>query len=169
MELVSTASKKLAREFPVAKKATLDTSKIPPNCLNLIQQIVSNYPDFVFYTGRKFAYRPNRKKTIILGPPQPYFALQTLHELAHALCGHKDVSTGVLRLKVEREAWERARTLFSKYQNLCPDSWNEDFIEVSLDTYRDWLHSLARCPDCGLTRFQGDDGVFHCPYCENFR
>ena len=157
----------------MAKNATLDRAQIPSNCLPLIEQLIQDYPDFCFRTGKKFAFRfafgaKNAKPTVFLGPPQPYFALQTLHELAHGLCGHKDWSNCISRLKCEREAWERAKTLFFKYQKLIPDPWNEDFVETSLDTYRNWVHQKTLCPVCGLTRFQDENGIFHCPECENF-
>ena len=171
------------KEQKVSSRPLLDRSKIPSNCLPLIDALVVDFPDFTFKTSRKFAFRYAKsaktakttkspaskavKSTIFLGPPQPFFALQTLHELAHGLCGHKDWSTSVLRLKCEREAWERARGLFLKYKKLVPDPWSEDFIEASLDTYRDWLHAKTLCPRCHLTRFQSDDGAYHCPRCEN--
>ncbi len=144
----------------------LDEQKIPLNCLSFVKTLVSDYPELIFKTGKKFSYRP--PNTIFLGQPQPFFALQTLHELAHALCGHKDWSTSVSRIKIEREAWERARDLYKTYEKLIPDPWDEDFIEDSLDTYRNWLHQKTLCKTCGLTRFQDDDGVFHCPHCDNF-
>lgn len=131
-----------------------------------ITQLASDYPNFRFRIGKKFAFCP--PNTIFFGPPQPNYALQTLHELAHGLCGHKDWSNSVSRIKIEREAWERARGLFKTYQKLSPDPWDEDFVENSLDTYRDWLHQKTLCKTCGLTRFQDDSGAFHCPHCENF-
>ena len=100
----------------MARKATCHEAQIPSNCLSLVRQIVLDSPNISFKTGKKFAFKP--PKTVILGPSQPYYTLQTLHELAHALCGHKDWSTGVSRLKLEREAWERARELFYQYQKL---------------------------------------------------
>ena len=132
----------------------------------LIDQITKDFPDFHFKHGKRFSYR--YPKTIYLGPPQPFFALQTLHELAHALCKHKDYTNLVSRLKIEREAWERARELYKAYGKLSPVPWDEDFVESSLDTYRDWLHQKTLCKTCGLTRFQTDDGALHCPHCDNF-
>lgn len=129
-----------------------------PDALFLLLR--ADYPDFTFKTGPKFAFRP--PKTIIMGPPEPNYALLALHELAHALCKHKDYNTHVERLKIEREAWERARSLCSKYHI----TWDEDFVEDQLDTYRDWLHKKSLCPHCHLTRFQTPDGCYHCPSCD---
>ena len=69
----------------------------------------------------------------------------------------------VERLKMESEAWEKARELASRYGVEV----NEDLIQDELDTYRDWLHNKSKCRACGLTRYQTPDGVYHCPRCEN--
>lgn len=111
--------------------------------------------------------------TIYLGPPQPNFAFLTLHELGHAILGHRDWSTDVSRLKCEREAWECARKVFLTYQKKSPDLakhlvWDDDFVESQLDTYRDWLHLKSRCTKCGLTRYQDQSGAYHCPRCDTF-
>ncbi len=119
----------------------------------------------------RFSYRlKNGTPTIFLGGPQPNFGLLALHELGHALCGHKDYKVDVERIKIESEAWERAKTVYYDYQKqgiILPE-WDEDFVQEKLDTYRDWLHGKSRCKKCGLTGYQTEDGRYHCPRCENF-
>ena len=128
---------------------------------NLLERLKKDYPDFRFRRGKKFAFRP--PKTIILGPDEPFSELLTLHEVSHAICKHKDFRMDVERLKMENEAWEKARELAEYYDIEV----NEDLIQGELDTYRDWLHQKSRCPVCGLTRFQTPDSRYHCPRCEN--
>ena len=70
----------------------------------------------------------------------------------------------VERLKMECEAWEKARELAVNYGV----SIEEELIQTELDTYRDWLHQKSRCPKCGLTRFQTPDSIYHCPLCDQF-
>lgn len=127
-----------------------------------LNQLKADYPELKFREGRKFAFRP--PKTIVLGPPEPFSELLTLHEVSHALLKHKDFRMDVERLKMESNAWEKAKELAKKY-NIEVD---EDMIQNELDTYRDWLHRKSRCPVCGLTRFQTSDKKYHCPRCENF-
>lgn len=127
-----------------------------------LAKIKSDFPDFKFQNGRKFAFRP--PKTIIVGPGESNDSLLLLHELGHALSGHRDYETSVRRLKMEREAWEKAKELAPKYDV----SYDEEIVEAELDSYRDWLDKKSRCPKCGLTRFQTPDGEYHCPNCENF-
>ena len=128
----------------------------------LLDQVKVDFPDFCFSNGKKFAFRPPR--SIVVGPKEDNDSLLLLHELGHALCGHHDFGTDIERLKMEREAWEKARNLCARYK--IP--YNEDVVEGELDTYRDWLDKKSRCPRCRLTRFQTPDGKYHCPQCENF-
>ena len=125
----------------------------------LLAQLKVDFPDFYFRKGRKFAFRPPR--TIIIGPEESFSSLLLLHEVGHALSGHISYKTDARRIKMEREAWEKARELCAIY-NI---EYDEAVVEQELDTYRDWLDQKSRCPDCGLTRFQTPDGEYHCPRC----
>ncbi|MBR2725635.1 hypothetical protein IKE97_03330 [Candidatus Saccharibacteria bacterium] len=128
----------------------------------LFNQVRNDFPDFSFRQGKKFAFRP--PTTVIIGPDEAHDDLLLLHEVSHAVLKHRDFKTNIERLKMESEAWEKAKELANKYKIEV----DEDFIQDELDTYRDWLHKKSRCPKCGLTRFQTPDGLYHCPRCENF-
>ena len=130
--------------------------------MTLIERLRKDYPEYRFVDGKKFMFRP--PKTVVLGPPEPFWGLLVLHELSHAICKHKGFKTDVERLKMENQAWERARELAPLYDIEI----NEELIQSELDTYRDWLHQKSRCPVCGLTRFQASDSRYHCPRCEEF-
>lgn len=129
---------------------------------DLLPRIQKDYPEFKFKSGKKYTFRPPR--TIILGPPEPFSGLLLLHELSHAILGHKTFKLDVERLRMESEAWDKARELADRYKIKI----NEDLIQDELDTYRDWLHTRSKCKKCGLTCYQTKDGVYHCPRCENF-
>lgn len=129
----------------------------------LLERLKVDYPDFCFRKGKKFAFRP--PKTISIGPEEPFDSLLLMHELGHAISGHQVFRTDAGRLKMEREAWEAARGLCSKY-NI---DYDESVVERELDTYRDWLDQKSRCPFCKLTRFQTPDGEYHCPRCSEFK
>lgn len=127
-----------------------------------LQKIKNSYPELKFISGKQFSFRPPH--TIVIGPEETNDVSLLLHELGHALSGHRTFSTGAGRLKMEVEAWSKAR-------EIAPDlgvEISDDAMEAELDTYRDWLHKKSRCPKCGLTRFQTPDGAYHCPRCENF-
>lgn len=149
-----------------------------PNSTDLLKYLKSAYPDFHFSYANRFKYRYPDHIYIERPPSNPenhpyppaHFALQTLHELGHALRKHKDYTEDLSRLKIEREAWETAKTIYNNLPDplKTPPFWDETYVESSLDTYRDWLHSKSRCKTCGLTRYQTPDGHYHCPRCEAF-
>lgn len=125
------------------------------------QKILSaKFPDFRFKIGARFSYK--YPGTITLGPLEQHYSLLALHEVGHALCGHQNFGTHIERLKIEREAWDKARELATEF-NL---KFDDDFAESQLDTYRDWLHTKSKCKKCGLTRYQTSDGHYHCPHCD---
>lgn len=128
--------------------------------IGFFEKLASDFSRFRFVVGRKFAFRPPR--TIVLGPLEESARLLALHEVGHALCGHRNFRIDVERLRMESEAWEKARELADTYEVPI----DEELIESELDTYRDWLHQKSRCPVCGLTRFQTPDATYHCPRCE---
>lgn len=139
---------------------------------DFVAEVAQQFPWFRFRVGKKFAFRPPR--TIIYEvvsidfSDQNYeylnnnYKLRLLHEVGHAVLEHKFFTTDVERLTMECAAWEEARVLSTKF-NL---NYDEEFVQVALDSYRDWLHVKSRCPDCGLTRYQTKDGRYHCPVCE---
>ena len=128
---------------------------------NLLDLAKRDYPNLRFVMGKKYAFRPPR--TIMVGPDESGAEMLLLHEISHALCEHRDYTTDLQRVKMESEAWEKAKELAKQYGI----AYNEDMIESELDTYRDWLHKKSRCPKCGLTRFQSPDSLYHCPRCES--
>lgn len=131
----------------------------------LIERLRSDYPHLRFKEGKRFSFRPVRTIIFVLGPggnEQKFNKLQLLHELGHAVLEHKNFATDPERLQMERAAWEQAQILCEKYDV----EYDEDFVEMALDTYRDWLHRKSTCSKCGLTCYQTRDGKYHCPNCE---
>ena len=129
--------------------------------VEFVEELKRDYAGFRYRMGRKFTFRPPR--TVVLGPPEPFLELLVLHEVSHGICGHKDFRMDVMRLKMEVQAWEKAKELASQYSIEV----NEELIQEELDTYREWLHQKSRCPQCGLTRYQTMDSLYHCPRCES--
>ncbi len=128
---------------------------------SLLNQLKTDFPSFIFKPGgKKYLFRP--PKTIVLGGDEPQAELLLLHELSHALLGHRTFKTDIERLRMESDAWAKAKELAAKYSIPV----DENFIEDQLDTYRDWLHAKSKCKKCGLTRFATPDGKYHCPFCE---
>lgn len=163
-------------------------------CGELLERLVRDYPKLKFRVGKKFMYRPPRtvyyekrpdgmdlrvnKKMVgevALGVQgeklgargeeleQNNYCLQLLHEVGHAISGYVTYKTDVERVKIERAAWDEAAELCEKYGV----DYDEEFVEAELDTYRDWLHQKSKCPDCQMVRYQDQNGVYHCPFCQS--
>jgi hypothetical protein len=145
----------------------LNQTNLPENAKVFLLSLKNEYNNYSWRLGTRFKYRP--EKTIIIDKnspaPWPYFALLTLHELGHALSSHKDHKTDVERLKIESEAWQRAKREIDAHENWGIE-YDEEFAEYELDSYRDWLHQKSKCKKCGLTRYQTKDGIYHCPECD---
>ena len=85
--------------------------------VDFVRVLEADFPEVKFvWTAPRFSFRmKNGVPTVFLGQPCPNFALLALHELGHALCKHKDYIVDVQRLKIESEAWERAKTVYFEY------------------------------------------------------
>lgn len=86
---------------------------------------------------------------------------QLLHELGHALSGHTTYSSGIQLLKIEAEAWKKAKELASSYSLKIGGKQ----IERCLDSYRDWLYLRSKCPNCETTALEIDSNQYHCFNC----
>ena len=128
----------------------------------IIVQLRKDYPWLRFRMGKKFTFRPARTVVVEQNCGEKCAKLLLLHEVGHALCEHKNYRTDAERVKMEREAWEKARELCERYGV----EYDEEVVEAELDSYREWMHKRSRCPKCGLTRYQGRDGRYRCPECE---
>lgn len=126
------------------------------------EQLREEYPNLCWRVGKKFAYRPPRTIVVEQNFEQDCYNLLVLHELGHALCEHKNYGTDAERLKMERQAWEKARELAKKYEV----EYVEELVEEKLDSYREWLHQKSTCKRCGLTMYQKRNGGYFCPQCD---
>lgn len=126
-----------------------------------LQDLQQSFPNLIFKPGHKFLFHP--PKTILFKENDENFNSLILHEIGHAELGHRDFKTHIDRLRMEVAAWEKARELADQFHIAL----NEDLIESELDSYRNWLHQKSKCKKCGLTRYQTDDGRYHCPMCDN--
>lgn len=90
-----------------------------------------------------------------------HFTENLLHEVGHALLGHKDYDSDIELIAIERDAWEKAKDLADKLDI----SIEESHIEDSLDTYRDWLHNRSTCPNCASTGIEVKKNIYSCFNC----
>jgi len=124
----------------------------------LIKQLQVDFPALLFTPGRQFAWSPETDEIIYKSSATgPKATWSLLHETGHALLKHKGYKADFELLRLETEAWQRARQLAAE-SDLSID---EDHIEDCLDTYRDWLYKRSICPTCTAKCLQQGDFVHY--------
>ena len=131
---------------------------------SLLARIAQDYPDLSFIESAHFSWHAGKKHVSYQksgkDTTQSMFAL--LHELGHAILGHKDYKHDIELLQLEVAAWEQARGLASHYGL----SIDEEYIQDCVDTYRDWLHLRATCPTCFGRSLQHSQTHYRCFNCQ---
>ncbi len=129
---------------------------------DLLKQLQTDYPGLKLEAGDDFRWSPltktvhyDTRRTTTSGYPL------LLHEAAHGILGHESYKYDIDLLKLEREAWNKARELGERYG--LPITENN--IEDSLDSYRDWLHARSTCPACSRNGVQSGDNTYECLVC----
>jgi hypothetical protein len=120
----------------------------------LITRLKTQFPDLNYTAGQQFSWSPETGEIIykdLAKGPRATWSL--LHETGHALLEHKSYKADFELLRLEVEAWEKAREL-AKTLSIEID---EDHIQDCLDTYRDWLYKRSICPKCTTKCLQQDD------------
>lgn len=131
--------------------------------LSLINKLSRDYPEFHFSTGEEFWWSATQN-TVYINPLSAHGHEYALHELGHALLGHKGYRRDIDLIKLERDAWEYAKTtLAPRYRVQIP----EDTIQSNLETYRDWLYTRSTCPDCQTTGIETKKQTYRCLACKH--
>lgn len=131
-----------------------------PSISSLVNKLRSDFGQFTFTPGDAFHWSPTDSTVYYITTSDDTATL--LHELAHAALGHKSYTKDITLLEMEREAWAHAsRHLGPAYQVPI----NEDTVEASLDTYRDWLHARSTCPNCQAIGVQTSKHHYGCVAC----
>jgi IrrE N-terminal-like domain len=124
----------------------------------LITLLHEQFPDLAFTPGRQFVWSPETNEIIYKNTATGQRAVWSLlHETGHALLNHQGYKADFELLRLEIEAWQRARQLAADL-DLTID---EDHIEDCLDTYRDWLYKRSICPTCSTKCLQQGDFVHY--------
>jgi hypothetical protein len=126
----------------------------------LLPKLEEDFPTFHFIPATEFRWSPD--EMTIYYDEQARDDATLLHELAHAILDHKEYLKDISLIELERDAWEYAKnTLALTYKVVI----EEDIIQDSLDTYRDWLHARSTCPHCSATGIQTKRNEYKCIAC----
>lgn len=120
-----------------------------------MEEIVSilsgSYPRISFQASNKFCWSPETLEVLYdADAPEPAAIWSLLHETGHALLGHTSYKADYELLRLEVDAWEKAKALASD----MAVEIDEDHVQDCIDTYRDWLYRRSICPTCGTKSLQ---------------
>ncbi|MDN5835576.1 MAG: hypothetical protein L0H36_02990 [bacterium] len=133
--------------------------QLTPTYLN---KLADSFPDIKLQAASNFKWSPD-EQTVYYDQTDPDAAQYLLHEISHALLSHTNFSRDIELLKLERDAWDYASSqLADRFETTIDD----DLVQDSLDTYRDWLHSRSSCPKCASTGIQNAANSYQCPACQ---
>jgi hypothetical protein len=111
----------------------------------LLKSLQVAYPEVVFTPGDKFLWSPESEEVSYdVAGSEDLDIWALLHETGHALLRHRSYHSDIELLKMEIEAWGKARELARAFDIVI----DEEHVQDCLDTYRDWLHARAICPTC---------------------
>ena len=129
---------------------------------SLIELLKTNFPQFTFKKSTNFSWSPN-KKTIYYNDDDSNFQIILMHELSHGLLNHADYAKDIELIAMERDAWDKAISLCAEYgiKN------NDQIVQSTMNTYRDWLHERSVCPKCSANGLQNEKNKYKCIACGN--
>ena len=124
-----------------------------------ITKLKKIYPELKFKPGNQFCWSPETNEIIYKKNPvyDENDSWSLLHESGHALLKHKNYHSDFELLKLEVEAWSKAKEIAKKFSIVI----DNDHIEDCLDTYREWLYKRSICPNCTAKCLQQGDFVHY--------
>ena len=128
----------------------------------LIHKLKSEYSQFVFEKSNTFSWS-HKNQTIYYDNNSNNFELFILHELSHALLNHNIYIYDIELISMEQKAWNKVSDIAQKFNIKIDDN----IVQDTLDTYRDWLHSRSTCTECQATGIQTNYQQYKCPVCKN--
>lgn len=135
-----------------------------PSVLNILDTLKKKYPSITFKEGKLFSWSPKDTSVIytLTYEDEDHAVWALIHEVAHAVLQHEHYKNDIDLLRHEVDAWHKAKDIAES----IGVSINEDHIQDCLDTYRDWLHKRATCPNCSVVSLQQDTGHYSCFNCQ---
>lgn len=127
---------------------------------DLIVKLEKEFPDIQFVKSDIFKWDPEEQK-IYYSPASKNSLWSLFHELGHMILGHQNYRSDFSLLKMEAQAWYKARELASKHRVEI----NSEHIEKCLDSYRDWLYARSSCRECLQTGLEASPGLYKCINC----
>lgn len=131
--------------------------------INLIGIFSKEFPSIKFVQSDTFSWDPD-SLTIYYTDGSKNNIWSLIHEVGHMTLDHTTYKSDFALLKMESQAWHKAKTIAKKHK-INIDS---EYIEKCLDSYRDWIYERSKCRECLQTGLEIKTGIYKCINC-NFR
>jgi hypothetical protein len=126
--------------------------------LKLITDMSEKYKEISFAPGDHFYWSPESKTVFYNSKGKGKTAKWSLlHETGHGLLGHMTFYSDLELIRLEIEAWEKAKELGKQFKVRV----DEEHIQNCLDTYREWLYKRSICPTCSAKCLQLNDFIHY--------
>ena len=120
-----------------------------------------DFLSMTFIAGDDLCWSPKRRVIFFRPEDNKESRWGLLHEVAHALLGHRTYKNEIDLLRKEADAWRKACELAIEYKIPISDA----HIQACLDSYREWVHSHSRCPACQTQGLERGDRRYTCVSC----
>ncbi|TAK88891.1 hypothetical protein EPO04_02120 [Patescibacteria group bacterium] len=128
-----------------------------------MQGIINDFPQFEFVAGSIFVWSPQYQAIMYdrkrIRSNEGRLAL--LHEISHAVLGHRIYKYDIELIAMEVDAWEKTRELAQKYQVTV----DEEHIAECIASYDHWITKRSTCPDCDSFCLQQARDQYRCFAC----
>ncbi len=129
----------------------------------LIKRLRAAFPEYVFAAAKQACWSPETQQIFYsTSSDEQVGAWSLLHELGHAILGHKSYNTDIDLLQKEVAAWAKASTLARSFSV----DIDEAYAQNCLETYRNWLYKRSTCPECGAHGVQNESRQYYCLNCK---
>jgi hypothetical protein len=129
----------------------------------IIEALRQDYSQLNFRPAAAASWSPEKNEITYNPADQDIGLWSLLHELGHAVLGHRSYDSDMALLQKEAQAWEKAISIARHYGIII----ESDHIQDCLDTYRDWLHKRSLCPTCGAHGLQQSQALYRCLNCRS--
>jgi len=137
-----------------------------PKINSVFKRIVSDFLSLTFEEGDNFHWSASRR--IITHPEISELddLYQLLHEVGHANLNHDNYRSDAELIDMELAAWNYAAKKLAPRYGLTL-SVDDDIVQDSLDSYREWLHARSTCPECGSVGIEEAADNYSCFACRS--
>jgi len=128
----------------------------------ILTHIQADYPEIKFSEGSDFMWSPSKGVVYVTDDSVDEEGIHyLLHEVSHAILGHKDYGLDIDLLRIETEAWDKASEIAERYKI----DYNGSYASEALTTYKEWLHARSMCPKCTRLGLQKTKNTYSCFNC----